>query len=170
MPRRKESVSPLTMFVTSGICGSVIVVVGGLLLTLKVSLPDDLPRFAEAGAGALLVALGLANLRFWRTRRTRPPGAGLRGALARSASIGLLHGLGFAGALAEIGLPPDRAALALLGFNAGVEVGQLAIVAGAAAVAWAAGRAGLQAQRVLVPCAYVGGSIAFAWTLERLLT
>jgi hypothetical protein len=42
--------------------------------------------------------------------------------------FGLIHGFGFAGLLSEIGLPPDRVAAALLGFNAGVELGQLAIV------------------------------------------
>ena len=44
-------------------------------------------------------------------------------------SFGLLHGFGFAGALAEIGLPQNAAALALFLFNVGVEVGQLLIVA-----------------------------------------
>lgn len=42
--------------------------------------------------------------------------------------FGLLHGFGFAGALAEIGLPPDGVAVPLLLFNLGVEVGQLLIV------------------------------------------
>jgi hypothetical protein len=44
-------------------------------------------------------------------------------------TFGLLHGLGFAGALSEIGLPADGRGQALFGFNAGVEVGQLAALA-----------------------------------------
>jgi hydrogenase/urease accessory protein HupE len=44
-------------------------------------------------------------------------------------AFGLLHGLGFAGGLAELGLPPREVPLALFGFNAGVELGQLAFVA-----------------------------------------
>lgn len=44
-------------------------------------------------------------------------------------AFGLVHGLGFAGALQEIGLPADRAAAALACFNLGVEVGQLAVLA-----------------------------------------
>lgn len=84
-------------------------------------------------------------------------------------AFGLLHGMGFAGALAEIGLPADRGALALLGFNAGVEIGQLAIVAAAAAVAWLWTRFKLPARRARLVCAYVGGAMAIAWTLERLL-
>src|SRR5690606_27620473 len=58
--------------------------------------------------------------------------------------FGLLHGFGFAGALQEIGVPPDRAPLALLGFNLGVELGQLAIIA-------AAGLVGLAARRLPHP-------------------
>ncbi len=43
--------------------------------------------------------------------------------------FGLVHGFGFAGVLAETGLPPGRTAHALFGFNAGVEIGQLMVVA-----------------------------------------
>src|SRR5690606_12694270 len=43
--------------------------------------------------------------------------------------FGLLHGLGFASALSEVGLPRNAVAVALLGFNVGVEVGQVGIVA-----------------------------------------
>ena len=43
--------------------------------------------------------------------------------------FGLLHGLGFAGALSEIGLPPDDIPLSLFSFNVGIEVGQLAFLA-----------------------------------------
>lgn len=42
--------------------------------------------------------------------------------------FGLLHGFGFAGALSEIGLPPNDIALSLIGFNAGVEIGQIIFV------------------------------------------
>lgn len=44
-------------------------------------------------------------------------------------AFGLLHGFGFAGALADIGLPGDQLALSLLFFNLGIEAGQLAVVA-----------------------------------------
>jgi hypothetical protein len=45
-----------------------------------------------------------------------------------AAGFGLLHGLGFAGALAQVGLPADEIPLALLAFDLGIEVGQLAFV------------------------------------------
>ena len=51
--------------------------------------------------------------------------------------FGLVHGFGFASVLMEIGLPTERLAVALLGFNVGVEIGQLAVVA----LLWLAGRA-----------------------------
>jgi hypothetical protein len=57
-----------------------------------------------------------------------PGGIGRRPALLPFA-FGLLHGLGFAGALAELGLPQHAIPLALFAFNAGIELGQLAVVA-----------------------------------------
>ena len=55
--------------------------------------------------------------------------------------FGLVHGFGFAGVLLEIGLPRDRLVSALLGFNLGVELGQLAFVAVLALAVWALRRA-----------------------------
>jgi len=45
--------------------------------------------------------------------------------------FGLIHGFGFAADLLELQLPPGRIAELLLGFNVGVEIGQLTLVAGA---------------------------------------
>jgi hypothetical protein len=81
--------------------------------------------------------------------------------------FGLLHGLGFAGALREAGLPEGEVVLALLGFNGGIEAGQLAFVLGLAVLrrltvarraGWRAGRVGL---------AYAIGSVAACLVLER---
>ncbi|MGH7857595.1 MAG: HupE/UreJ family protein, partial [Candidatus Binatia bacterium] len=86
---------------------------------------------AAAGVGAVpgTTLLGFALFTacyFALLDRSRRPEA-LRGAVAFL--FGLLHGFGFAAVLAEAGLPPDRLARALLGFNVGVELGQLAVVA-----------------------------------------
>ena len=85
-------------------------------------------------------------------------------------SFGLLHGLGFAGALAEIGLPPEDVPLALLSFNVGIELGQLGLVAAAYIVLHAV--AGLRVpvrSPVLRTAAIVGiGSLAGYWVIERL--
>ena len=74
----------------------------------------------------------------------------------------------FAGALAEVGLPPRDIPLALLAFNLGVEVGQLAFVAVALAVMALLRRArgSLPRWAGAIP-AYVIGSVAMFWTVQR---
>jgi hypothetical protein len=57
------------------------------------------------------------------------PARALRWRLMPTVLFGLIHGFGFASVLLEIGLPTDRLVAALLGFNVGVEIGQLSIVA-----------------------------------------
>jgi hydrogenase/urease accessory protein HupE len=83
-------------------------------------------------------------------------------------SFGLLHGLGFAGALAEVGLPADEIPLALLTFNLGIEVGQLLFVAVALVVGrgLAALRAPLPAWALRLPAHAMGG-LAVYWCLDR---
>ena len=86
-------------------------------------------------------------------------------------SFGLLHGLGFAGALAEIGLPHGQIPLALFSFNVGVELGQLAFIAAVLSVAYLTRTV---VMRRGVPnwapwaAAYVIGSTASYWVFERL--
>lgn len=83
--------------------------------------------------------------------------------------FGLLHGFGFAGALAEIGLPQQSIPLALLFFNVGVELGQLLFVAAVVAAGWLLKK--LLAQRVLqggeVAASYLIGCLSAFWLIER---
>lgn len=84
-------------------------------------------------------------------------------------AFGLLHGLGFAGALTEVGLPRSDIPLALLSFNIGIELGQLALVV-AAILAWRGARplaSALPRQLPRLASAYGIGSLAAYWTLER---
>jgi hydrogenase/urease accessory protein HupE len=83
-------------------------------------------------------------------------------------TFGLLHGLGFAGALTEIGLPAHAIPLALLLFNAGVEVGQLLFVVACQVAAATTSRLPLHAPPWgwRVPAYGIGGVAAF-WTIER---
>jgi hydrogenase/urease accessory protein HupE len=82
--------------------------------------------------------------------------------------FGLLHGLGFAGALAAVGLPAEEIPLSLLAFNVGIELGQLAFIAIALGV-----RAALRTQVARGPFwlrdvpAYCIGSLAAFWCIER---
>ena len=84
--------------------------------------------------------------------------------------FGLLHGFGFAGALREIGLPESDVPVALLTFNLGVEVGQLAIIAACLALIALLRRF---AQPMLRPATvlttYGIGTIASFWFIERLV-
>jgi len=75
--------------------------------------------WVEAAIAASVVIAALNNLHPLVTRRLWAVGFG----------FGLVHGLGFAGALAETGLPQDARLAALFGFNLGVEIGQLGVVA-----------------------------------------
>ena len=89
-----------------------------------------LAALAAAGVGALgpLALGGLAlftSCHFGLLDRTERP-APLRATIAFA--FGLVHGFGFAGVLAEMELPRDRLLQALVGFNVGVELGQLAVV------------------------------------------
>jgi hydrogenase/urease accessory protein HupE len=83
-------------------------------------------------------------------------------------AFGLLHGLGFAGALAQVGLPTQEIPLALVSFNVGIEVGQLLFVGLVLAVRAICGLCAIRWLKVslLLP-AYVIGSLAAFWVLER---
>jgi hydrogenase/urease accessory protein HupE len=80
-------------------------------------------------------------------------------------AFGLLHGMGFAGALREVGLPSGEIPMALLSFNIGIELGQLVFVAGVVALA-------PLVRRLPIPlptraAVYVMGCFAAFWVLER---
>jgi hypothetical protein len=87
-------------------------------------------------------------------------------------TFGLLHGLGFAGALSEIGLPQLDIPLALFSFNVGVEVGQLLFIASVFAVVAVAQHI---TRRVNLPHAvwawrvvpYAIGSVSAFWLIQR---
>ncbi len=83
--------------------------------------------------------------------------------------FGLLHGLGFAGVLGELGLPEEERLLALLSFNAGIEAGQLVVIGAAAlAVGWWRTRAWYR-RRVTVPASAAIAVVGIVWAVERAL-
>ncbi len=83
--------------------------------------------------------------------------------------FGLAHGLGFAGALALIGLPQNHLAVALLTFNVGVELGQLLVV-GAAFGLWRVLSRWPNFVRARTPALYAIGSVAAYWSLARIVS
>lgn len=86
--------------------------------------------------------------------------------------FGLIHGLGFAGALREIGLPQTDIPLALFAFNLGVELGQLLFIAAIllimAVARWLYRFSPPQTRLMTRIASYGIGSVAAFWTIERL--
>jgi len=85
-------------------------------------------------------------------------------------AFGLVHGFGFAGALADIGLPQTQLAAALFAFNVGVEAGQLLVVALTIAVLEGLKRTPDVVQsRALTSTTYAIGAIGSLWLIERII-
>jgi hypothetical protein len=119
-----------------------------------VALPS---RWVESAIAASVVLAALNNLRplFQRGRWMVAFG------------FGLVHGFGFASVLADLGLPQSALVLALLGFNVGVELGQLAIVAVFLPLAFALRRTRLYRHAVLYGGSLLIALLAAVWFCER---
>jgi hydrogenase/urease accessory protein HupE len=129
------------------------------------------PLEAAIALSILLVAVEIVN-----ARRGKPsPTARLPWLVAFS--FGLLHGFGFAGALAEVGLPQHAIPVALLFFNVGVEIGQLIFVAAVlslisvvhhvASKLLEPARIQQSLDRLDMTVAYAIGVMAAYWLIER---
>ena len=125
----------------------------------------DVPQAPIEAAIALSIyflAVELANVRQGKKTLTQ------RAPWAVAAGFGLLHGLGFAGALAEVGLPTAEIPLALFSFNVGIELGQLAFVGAVLLAAAALRRVPVAWPRWAAAApAYSIGTMATFWFLER---
>ncbi len=119
-----------------------------------VSLPS---RWVESAIAASVVLAALNNLRplFQRRRWTV------------AFCFGLIHGFGFASVLADLGLPQGALALALVGFNVGVEVGQLSIVVVFLPLAFALRRTVFYRRVVLFGGSLLIAALAAVWFTER---
>ena len=124
------------------------------------------PVEATIALSIVLVAAEALNLKRARAQGGTPSLAQRLPALV-AFLFGLVHGLGFAGALSEIGLPQNHLATALLTFNIGVELGQLAAVV-LAWVAWRLLRNTAFGLRARTPLLYGIGSVAAYWSWLRI--
>lgn len=132
-----------------------------------VRLPQD-PIEVAIALSLIVLALDIV-----RAHKELSPGPMMRWPWAVCAAFGLIHGLGFAGALTHTGLPEHAIPLSLMAFNVGVELGQLLIVV-VGLLCWR----GIRRWRFLrsprferfeqVP-AYTIGSLAAFWVIERTL-
>lgn len=84
--------------------------------------------------------------------------------------FGLLHGLGFAGVLRELGLPRGEFLTGLLAFNVGVEGGQLTVIAVAMLLVWPFVRRGWYRHRVVIPASLAIAAVGLYWTIARLVS
>ena len=110
----------------------------------------------EATIAASIVLAAALNL--WRPEAERP---------WLALGFGLVHGFGFSSVLAEVGLPANERVLALLSFNIGIELGQLAFVALVIApLTWIARQRYYQ-RSVLLPSSLAIAAIAAVWFVER---
>jgi hypothetical protein len=129
-----------------------------ITLTLAVLGVIDLPsRLVESVIALSVVVAALNNLKPLVTRRLWTVAFG----------FGLVHGFGFASVLADLGLPREALALALVGFNLGVELGQLAIVLAFLPLAFALRRTGFYRRWVMVGGSLAIALLAAAWFVER---
>jgi hypothetical protein len=82
-------------------------------------------------------------------------------------AFGLVHGLGFAGVLRDVGLPRSQFATALVSFNVGVELGQLSVIALAFVVVGWWRRREWYRRAIVLPASSVIAAIAIFWTIQR---
>ena len=129
----------------------------GLSIYGIVSLPS---RIVEPLIALSIAYVAIENL---LTRELKP------WRLALVFMFGLLHGLGFAGVLRELGLPREEFLTALLTFNLGVEGGQLTVIAVALIVVTPFMKKGWYRQRVVIPASLVIAAVGLYWTAARLL-
>ena len=125
------------------------------LATLSVLSPDS--RWIESGI-ALSVVLAALNNVFPVVKHGR---------WVAAFGFGLIHGFGFASALNDLGLPTGSLALSLFGFNAGVELGQLAIVALFLPAAFALRGTWAYRRAVLTGGSIAVAAVASVWLIER---
>ena len=85
--------------------------------------------------------------------------------------FGLIHGMGFASSLNEIGLPRNKFLVSILSFNAGVELGQITIILAVFLLILLPLSKVKQYRRwVVIPLSILIGSIAFFWTVQRVFS
>src|SRR5687767_13266805 len=128
----------------------------GLSIYGIVSLPS---RIVEPLIALSITYVAIENL---LTRELKP------WRLALVFMFGLLHGLGFAGVLRELGLPREEFLTALVTFNLGVEGGQLTVIGAALVIVAPFMKKGWYRQRVVIPASIAIAATGLYWTVTRL--
>jgi hypothetical protein len=130
-------------------------------LTLSLAMLDLFtlsPRIVEPLIALSISAVALENLCRNEVSRWRWGGVFL---------FGLIHGLGFAGILSEMQIPEGKFVGALVCFNVGVELGQLAVIGIAAALVWPIHKSEWYSKRVRTPACWMLAAVGLYWAVER---
>ena len=145
---------PLLWQITAFTLAHTVTLALGALDIIRIS-----PDIVEPLIAASIVYVGIENVLAHRLMPWRP---------VVVFCFGLLHGLGFASVLSDFGLGSSHFVPKLIGFNVGVEIGQLAVI-GTAFLAFGVlfGRAGWYVRRIAAPVSLAIAAIAFFWVLER---
>jgi len=127
-----------------------------------VTLPSRPVEILIAGS---IVLLGVEIMR----QRNGTPTLGARRPYLIAFIVGLIHGFGFAGALADIGLPQGTELLALLLFNLGVELGQFAVIGLALLCLWGLTKLGRHWRKnAEIMIVYSFAAVAMFWVIDRI--
>lgn len=145
---------PLLIQVTAFTVAHTVTLALGILGTIQIPASIVEPLIAASIVYVALENVLLTEYRPWRTLVVF--------------CFGLLHGLGFASVLGDIGLDPARFVTGLFGFNIGVELGQLTVIAGAFLVVglWF-GKQEWYRRRIAVPASVAIGVVGAYWFVER---
>lgn len=119
------------------------------------SLPDS---FVEPIIALSIAVIGIENVIFKDPPRWR---------WIIVFAFGLIHGMGFAGVLHELGLPEGRLWSSLLSFNVGVELGQIAVIALACGITTLILNKPWYRQRVVIPASIAISLVGLFWFIER---
>lgn len=127
----------------------------GLSLVSVVSLPS---RIVEPLIALSIVVVALENIFFRKLKPSR---------WIVVFGFGLIHGMGFAGVLKGLGLPEGQFLSTLVGFNIGVELGQLAVISIASALTFWAWKKPWYFRFVVVPVSVAISAVGLYWVVER---
>jgi len=148
-------VRPLAWQVTSFTVAHTVTLALGVLGLVTVS-----PAVVEPLIAASIVYVCIENLFSERLHRSRP---------VLVFVFGLLHGLGFATVLGEFGVAPSTLVVSLIGFNLGVELGQISVVVACfLLVGWFRDQPWYR-RRLSIPGSLVVGLVGAFWLVERLI-
>lgn len=154
---RSRALRQLATIVTAFTVGHSVTLIAGVLDVVDVS-----GRLVEATIAGSIVLVALHNA-------LRPEGPGAHRPWI-AGGFGLVHGLGFSSVLGELGLPAADRVLALVSFNVGIELAQLAVVVVAIApLAWLARHPRMYRLAVMQATSALIAVVASGWVVERLL-